>query len=798
MFVPLAWLREFTPYDGSATKLADKLTMLGLEVEDIIHPFADLESIIIGYVAECVPHPNSDHLHCCKVDVGDSGLIDIVCGASNVAAGQKVPVAMVGSRLPDGTVIKKAKLRGQPSCGMICSERELDLSQDHSGILVLPDSAVVGENLVDALRLDTEVLDVSVTPNRGDCLSIIGMARETAAAFNLPFNIAELPFSPDKCKPEIEVPIHVEEPELCHLYAGRVISDIHVAPSPLSFRCRLKAVGVRAISNIVDITNYILFECGQPLHSFDLDKIGDGRIIVRLAREGEELVTLDGKTRMLSRDDLCICDNARVIGLAGVMGGKNTEITEESKNVFLESAVFLPQNIRRTSRRLGLGSEASYRFERGVDQQRTIWALNRACALMASMGGGFVRNGLSLAEPRPFVPAKISFHPVKTDEVLGVNIDFAFQSKALEALGCAVENLDHSVWNVIQPSWRHDLTREEDLIEEVGRMYGMDNIMPELPAVRRSIDCLNFNESRYDFWQRLKHWGAGLGLNEVINYSFVGQKDLDFLNLPQEGRIRIINPLSSEQDVLRTALAPGLLQNIKLNIAQSAPGLKLFELAKVFTEEPASETTAAETGMLAILLYGQKHDAAMLQDNSDMDFSDIKGVVENLCAFLHLEKPEFHLLSRHFFLEPGMMVVCEKETIGVLGRVAPGIAEDFLAHKPVWYGELSIDLLNGLHAKQKVIFKNLPIYPSVKRDITVIVTPAIKVSDIIEKINLLSLPNLENVMLADYFEPEGGTERNLTFRLIFRHSGRTLRDAEVDRERERVAEFLRKELGVKI
>ncbi|MBD5538737.1 MAG: phenylalanine--tRNA ligase subunit beta, partial [Desulfovibrio sp.] len=359
MLLSLSWLREFTPYEGTAEALGDRLTMLGLELEDIIRPFADIADIRVGKVTLCEPHPDSDHLHCCKVDVGDDQILDIVCGAPNVATGQIVPVALVGTRLPDGTVIKKAKLRGQPSMGMICSERELGLSDAHDGILVLPEGLLPGSRMVDALELDREVLDISVTPNRADCLSVLGLARETAMAFKLPFKVPELPLILETQAPPVEVPVDIADPELCWLYSGRVISGVKVAPSPVRVRYRLFAVGVRAISNIVDVTNYILFECGQPLHSFDLDKLRGGRIVVRPAAEGEHFVTLDGKERVLTASDLCICDAERPVGLAGVMGGQNTEITPESRNIFLESAVFRPQTIRRTSRRLGLTSEAS-------------------------------------------------------------------------------------------------------------------------------------------------------------------------------------------------------------------------------------------------------------------------------------------------------------------------------------------------------------------------------------------------------------------------------------------------------
>lgn len=798
MFVPLSWLREFTPYEGSAQALGDRLTMLGLELEEIVNPFANIMEMVVGYVASCEAHPDSDHLHCCKVDIGSGGLLDIVCGAPNVAASQKVVVAPVGSTLPDGTKIKKAKLRGQPSMGMICSERELGLSEDHSGILVLPDSCAVGQKFVDALNLDCEVLDISITPNRGDCLSMLGMARETATAFKLPLNVPDLPLILDRELPEIVVPLQIDDPDLCWLYSGRVISDMTVAPSPLAFRCRLHSVGVRPVSNIVDVTNYILFEVGQPLHSFDYDKLNGSRIIVRRARTGEKLVTLDGKERDLTVSDLCICDADRPVGLAGVMGGENTEITAESRNVFLESAVFAPSTIRKTSRRLGLISEASFRFERGIDQSRTIWAMDRACSLLQSICGGRPRNGLSLMETRPFKAVRIAFRPQRADAVLGVEIPQDFDAATFESLGCVVEKNASGPWTVIQPSWRHDILREADLVEEAGRFYGLDSIDPVIPDVKRNLDLANIAANKFRFLQRVKHWGAGLGLNEVINYSFVGHDDLDRLGMPKNGRISIMNPLSSEQDVLRTALAPGLLNDLRNNLAQGAQSLKIFETANTFTVDSESETTAREISYLGLLLYGLREEPCPAHAESDMGYADLKGLVENLFAFLQLPKPVCKLANNNSWLAPAVDLILEDKLVGIIGLVKPVIAEEYHARKECWLAEINLDMLGKLSARRVTKFTKLQIYPPVRRDITVVAPQAMKAEEIFEKIGAMKLPLLEGAILLDCFEPEGKETRNLTIRLTFRHPSRTLKDEEVDKEREKVAQNLRTSLGVEI
>lgn len=796
MLVPLGWLREFTPYEGSARELGDRLTMRGLELEGIINPFADLDGVIVGHVVNCELHPDSDHLHCCKVDLGRGELVDIVCGAPNVAQGQKVAVAPVGCKLPDGTTIKKAKLRGQPSHGMICSERELGLSEDHSGIMVLPEDAKVGEKLTDALAMETEVLDISITPNRADCLSVLGVAREAAQAFKLPLNMPEI--SLKMADSEKVLPIEIENPELCWLYSGRVVSNIAVKPSPLSLRLRLIATGVRPVSNIVDVTNYILMEMGQPLHSFDLDKLKGWRIGVRSAKNGEIFTTLDGKERRLTPDDLCISDAERVIGLAGVMGGLNTEIDSSSKNVFLESAVFRPQTIRRTSRRLGLSSEASYRFERGIDQLGTIRALDRASGLIASLGGGIVMKGLSLSEPRPFVPARISYNPVRGGQILGLDLTNDFQKETLSSLGCGVETETNTNWTVTQPSWRPDLTRSADLVEEVGRVFGIDKIPSTLPPMRRSVEENIGDDSDYTFRQSIKHWGAGLGLNEVINYSFVGHADLDRLALPNEKRISIFNPLSEDQNVLRSSLAPGLLQDLAINLAFGAQSIKLFELAVAFSEEKNEETGVKEIPLLGVLLSGLSNEATWPHVARDFDYADIKGILENLFNFLHLDKISWKPSTDHSFLSPCVEVMLEDKAAGFLGRVKPEIADVYNAKKDVWLAELNLATLKEMNSKARKMFHSLPVYPAVRRDMTVIAREEIKIADILEKILILDLPLLEGAALVDCYVPEASMERNLTFRLTFRHPGRTLKDSEVDREREKVANFLKKELNVKI
>ena len=798
MLLSLKWLREFVPVEAGAQEVGDRLTMLGLELEDILHPYESIKDIVVGHVLTKDPHPDSDHLAVCTVDAGTGEVLTIVCGAPNVAAGQKVPVALVGTTMPDGMAIKKAKLRGVPSFGMICSERELGLSEDHSGIMVLPETFKVGARLVDALDLDVDILEIGITPNRGDCLSVLGLAREAALAFKLPLTLPTVR-AEERGADWTDWSIAIPQPELCPLYQLRLIEGVTVKPSPMWMRHRLHAVGVRPISNIVDVTNYILMELGQPLHAFDRDKLEGGRTEVSAARDGERIVTLDGQERILTSADLLIRDGVKPVALAGVMGGLNTEISGDSRNVMVESAVFRPETIRKTARRLALASEASYRFERGVDQIGSRFAMDRAACLMAQLSGGVIRRGACVQEPKVWTAPTSRFRVRRTVDLLGMDVEPAFCADTLERLGCALDRADEADWKVTTPSWRSDLSREVDLIEEIARVKGMDTIPETLPAVSRPLDRFGLPEARYAFLSRVKAWGCGLGLNEAENYSFVGHKDLDLLGLPKEDRIDIINPLTEEQNVLRTALAPSLLQNVRTNIAHGNTGVRLFEVANVFAADPSSQTTARESARLGMVMYGSLSDTAWPNQETDAGYADVRGLVEHFAAFLHLPAPVFvRDEAPHAFLAPCVRVTIDGNPVGTVGLVKPQLAAAYHARKPVWLAELDLEALWERHKKAKIVFKPLAVFPPSRRDVTVIAPATLSVAEIEAHIRKMHIAILEDVTLIDLYEPKDSADRNLTFRLTFRKADRTLKDVEVDKEREKVAQSLIKNLGVRI
>ena len=805
MLLSLRWLREFVPYEGTAAALGDSLTMVGLELDGLSQPYEALRPIVVGYVAECGPHPEADKLSVCRVDVGDE-VLDIVCGASNVAQGQKVAVVKVGSTLPGGLTIKKAKLRGQPSNGMICSERELGISEEHDGIMVLPQDAKVGSLLLDALELDDEILDISVTPNRGDCLSVLGLAREVAAITGLPLTMPR--FEMREAGPDATnaLPIEILQPELCPLYHGRIIENAATRQSPDWMRYRLLSIGVRAISNLVDVTNYILMELGQPLHAFDMDCIRGGRIIVCAADEGEKFTTLDGQQRVLTGADITIRDTEGVIALGGVMGGLNSEITEKSSRVFLESAIFNPPSIRRTGRRLGLHSEAGFRFERGVDQQGATFALDRAAALMAELSGGTVRPGIMKAEPLPWKSPSIRLRKSRAEGLLGISLEDTFCSDTLDKLGCKARPTQESsgpnpVWDVIPPSYRRDLTREADLIEELVRIYGVDRVPPALPSITQNLEGVGNAETRHSFISRVKHWGRGAGLHESITYSFVSHRDLDHLGIAEKGRISIMNPLSDDLDVLRPHLAPGLLNSLRNNLSQGAASIRLFEIASAFTEDTVSETTAREVPHLGIILCGTRYDRGWPLPAGDLDYLDLKGEIEHLLSSFALTGAVFetaHGENAMPWLSPCVSITVQGRCIGFAGKVKPELADPYHAKKPVWTAEIDLDALFALHAARDIRFKPLPVFPPVRRDITFIAAPTITAGRISDAITALKVPLLSSVRLIDCFEPQGKDERNLTFRLTFRHADRTLKDSEADKQRDNIVAGVQKTLEVRV
>lgn len=803
MLVSLNWLREFVPYEGEIQALGDKLTMFGLELEGIEDPFENVKDIVIGHVVECEKHPEAEKLSVCTVDVGDTETLTIVCGAPNVAKGQKVPVAKVGTVMPEGMKIKKAKLRGVKSFGMICSESELGFSEDHDGIWVLDDSFTVGDKLVDALNLERVVFDFDITPNRADCLSILGFARETALAFDLPLTMPELNLVESGGNAADDITILIDDQDLCPLYNARILRNVETRKSPDWMRFKLMSLGQRPISNIVDCTNYVMFELGQPLHSFDYDRIEDKTIRVAPASDGMKFTTLDDVERTLTANDLLIWDGQKPVALAGVMGGANSEMDADSTNVLLEAAVFRPGTIRKTARRLALPSDASYRFERGVDQQMNRFAMDRAAQLMAETSGGSVVSGVVSNEPKPWKDRTHGYRHKRCMSLLGLDLEPGFAKKVFEGEGCTVDDSDPENWSVDTPSHRLDLEREVDLYEEIGRVYGLDRIPAVLPKVAKRMDGTVTADTVYGFIKRVKSWGTGAGLNEAVNYSFVGDDDLDRLNLPAEGRVHIANPLSADQNVMRTDLAPGLLNTLKHNLAQGNNHVRIFEVAKRFVSDAESETETREFVRLGLLMHGPRHAAEWPWPHEDVDFLDLKGHVEHLVDdTLKLGAPEFELLEEHAYLEPCVDVKVGGESVGFMGKMKEDIADFYHAKKDVWLADLDLDDLRAKVVDHAIVFEPLPVFPPSRRDVTVIGACTLPAQAIIDTIEQAGTKLLESVELVAEFIPEDQAdgddkERNLSFRLTYRHPSKTLKDKQVDKEHKKVLAALEKNLPIR-
>ncbi|WP_320169388.1 phenylalanine--tRNA ligase subunit beta [Maridesulfovibrio sp.] len=798
MLLSMQWLREFVPYEGEIQELGDRLTMLGLELEEIFNPFEAIKDIVVGHVVECGKHPEAEKLSICKVDVGEGELLDIVCGAPNVAQGQNVPVAKVGVTMPGGLKIKKAKLRGVKSHGMICSERELELSDSHEGIMVLPEGIKPGAKFTEAMNMEDTVLDLGITPNRADCLSMLGIAREASLAFDIPLTLPKLNLTESGGNANNLLKIEIDDPDICPLYQARILQGAKIAPSPDWIRYRLLSVGVRPISNIVDVTNYILFELGQPLHSFDGDLVKGGKIRVGFAPDGMKFTTLDEQERKLIGSDLLIWDAERPVALAGVMGGMNSEISDNSTNVIIESAVFKPALIRKTARRLALPSEASYRFERGVDQVLNTYAMDRAAQLMSELSGAKVVSGVVKNEPAPWHDRTHKYRHARCNAFLGLELEPEFSKKAFTLMGLDVDDSDSECWKVSTPSYRLDLEREADLYEEVARYYGMDKIPSVLPRISKTFESSVAADTPYGFNRRLKYWGRGVGLHEAINYSFVGDEDLDLLGLPKEGRVNIANPLSEDQNVLRTEIAPGLLGTVRHNIAQGNSHIRIFEIAKKFLKDPESDTETREQSRLGIMLTGSRSKAEWPNEHGDADYLDVKGLVEHLLVSLKLGEAQFSLAEESSYLEPCVKVSLGDREIGIIGMVTPAIADKYHARKEVWMADLNADLLRELVMAHKIQFSSLPVFPPSRRDVTVIGPISLHAETINKAILDLRLPLLESVELVNVFVPEGqDEERNLSFRLTYRHGQKTLTDKAVDKEHAKVLAALEKALPIR-
>ncbi len=775
MKITYRWLNEFIDVsDLSPQDVAQILTDVGIEVDSVRYAGENLEKVVTGKIVEISKHPNADRLKICQVDVGET-VLQIVTGADNVFEGALVPVALHGAKLPIGVRIKKSKLRGAISNGMLCSEEELGLTDSAKGIMILPEDTPVGKDIKEVLNLDDWIIEYEITTNRPDALSVLGIARELRAVLNRPITLPEISYREGEFQAIDEATLKVLDSAACPRYEGFVIKGIENRESPLWMKVRLYLVGLRPINAVVDVTNYVMYELGQPLHAFDLEKLEGKEVVVRRAKEGERIVTLDGVERKLSSDDLVIADSEKPVAIAGIMGGQESSTELSTKEVFIESAHFEPMTIRRTSKRLGLTTDSSYRFERGADIESCQFAAKRALHLIQKLTGGEVAKGNLSFYPKPYTPKVIVFNPERATKLLGINIPSRKAFEILTGLGFTVKK-EREYVVVKVPSWRrYDVGREVDLIEEVVRIYGMKNVVSSYPLMHSEVER-NFEPFRID---RVKELLTDLGLTEAINYSFIGKRLYEKFGLSTQKLVEIKNPLSEEWVYMRDHIFPSLVNNAVNNINRNEREVFLFEVARVF--KSTGKELPRENLKLGFVLTGKVPQG--LYSKREVDFYDLKGIVEELLAFLRLQG-EFEREEGRSYLHPGQSakVRVKGEEVGFIGKLHPNVLERFDLNQEIFVGELELGKLLELAKDEKIEFKPIPKFPPVMRDVAVIVdgeTPVAQIKKVIKE----SAKHLEKVELFDVYTGKGVPEgkKSVAFSLTFRAPDRTFSDEEVNK-----------------
>ncbi len=786
------WLKEYVDTkDLTPEALAEHLTMLGLEVDAVTPLFPGLSSIRTAKVLSVKTHPNADKLQLCEVAVGTE-TFSIVCGAPNVRKDLVTAIALVGTVMPDGMKIKASKVRGVKSFGMLCSEQELGLSDTHDGIMELPAETPHGQPILTALGLDDLLVEVDLTPNRPDCASVIGIAREvsgiTRTPLTLPVESATLIHSSQ------DFSVDIEDSQACPRYAARLIRNVIIKQSPWWIRKKLLSIGMRPINNVVDITNLVMMEYGQPLHAFDYDTIVGRQILIRHPKNNEtELTTLDGEKRIMDRDTLMICDAEKPIAIAGVMGGLNSEVTQTTTNILLESACFNAISVRRTARRLKIPSEASYRFERGVDPGGCITAMERAVSLLCEVANGEATEGGIDLYPgiRPLNSQTLRIS--RTSSLLGIELSYEKIADVLQSIGIRCKRKDDDTIWINPPSYRIDIEREADLVEEVARLIGYNSIPTSLPTVSLSYPD---QEPKRSLRKQIANLLVDIGFSEAINYSFVTPKHVSMMALKNEDyrstQVTLINPLSEEQSVLRTMLIPGLLENLKRNINFQNSSVKLFEIGKVFTPRGHNEQPV-ESERLTCILSGQRrgNSSPLYTGDEKVDIFDAKGIAEILLETLRVygcgssdtvtfQTPELTEQETYGCSPETLIISSPNGILGQLSKLAPEVAKEFGIKQEVFFIDLDFELLCRTHATSKR-FHKLPVFPAVKRDIALLVPITVKAGDMLEAIHNSGEKFIEQCEVFDVYQGKPLEEgmKSIAVSVTYRSPTKTLTEKNV-------------------
>lgn len=778
MLISLNWLKQYIDLDGiEINEMENALTMIGQEVEKIEVLGENLENVVTAQIIEKEMHPDSDHLTICKVDNGKE-ILQIVCGAPNHKAGDKVALAQVGAKLAPDFVIKKGKIRGVESNGMLCSEEELNIGKDSSGIMILPEDTPVGVPMKEYLGINDTVFELEITPNRPDCLSHIGIARELGAYYNKEVKYPSFAINSESSEKTADnISVEIEDSNLAKRYVARIIKNVTVKESPKWLKERVESIGIRSINNIVDASNFIMMELNQPNHTFDLDKIEGGKIVVRAGHENEKLVTLDEQERKLNSDDIVISDGVKAVALGGVMGGQNSEITENTKNILLEVANFNSQNVRKTSRRLTLFSESSYRFERRVDEENAINVINRLANIIQEVAGGEILEGVVDNYPVPYKKKTATLNFERLNRFVGKNIPRETVIGILTRL--EIEVVDNGETLILTaPTYRDDLENEQDYFEEVIRMYGFDNIENILPKLDISekpvIDTTKLST-------QVKLIVANAGLKEVINYSFVpkdAMEKIKYTSVERENLIDLLRPITEDFVTLRPTLLYSLLKNAKENMNRNATNIRFFEVSRTFVK---AEELAKEEVKLGIILAGENNKTLWNPKPVPYDFYDLKGIVEEIFTQLKFnnymikrsEQSQFH---------PGRSVdvFVGRELIGSFGEIHPDVLENFdLGKTSVLVGEFNIDLIQKYIGK-KIKYQGIVKYPAVPRDFAFVMREDILVGDVLKTIQKVD-KKIEKVELFDIYQGAGVLPgmKSVAISVILRDKNKTLEEKEI-------------------
>ncbi len=789
MKISLNWLKYYVDLKGISTKeIVDKLTMSGLEVEDVVDQSAMYENFVVGFVNEKTKHPNADKLSLCKVSIGDEEF-QVICGAPNVDAGQKVVFAKIGAIVPKGEFkITKAKIRGIESFGMICSEAELEISDNHDGIMVLPNDLKEGKPISEALNLNDVFLEIAITPNRSDALSHIGVARDLAAIFERELKLPSIQLKKSSQEINELASVEIIDEENCPRYSSCVVTNVKIQESPEWLKKRLTSIGLRPISNIVDVTNYVMYETGQPLHAFDLEKLAGNKIIVQSTEDVSTFTTLDSKERKLPKNTLMICDAEKPVAIAGVMGGENSEISDSTKNILIESAHFNSSSVRRTSKNLGLSTEASYRFERGVDPNNTLFAAERAAQLISELSGGEIADGVIDEYPNEIESKEIGLRFNRIKRILGYDISKEKVLIILNGLGLKINSETEEYVNVSVPTFRPDIEREIDLIEEIARIYGYDNI----PTISKINITLGHKVDESNFVNKFRDAAISLGLFEMINNPLQSESLASLIG----NKIALQNPQSIDMAYLRTSLIPGALQVISSNIKVGEKNLLLFEIGNVFNKISQNEIKRfedfEEKKKIIIAVAGKLNEKEWNLDERSFDFYYLKGIINAIISKFSLDNVlndsyyhnvntiyDYHY-TKNFSLGKGND---KEKPIGIGGKIKKDVLKKFDINQDVYCFEFDLDEFSKIENSSKSFIEPLK-YPKIFRDFAFIFDKDISYEEVKIFIKKKGSSLLKSINLFDLFESEslGNSKKSMAFSLEYFDENRTLKEEEVEKD----------------